>query len=142
MKTKLYLNTGFLIFFCLILISSLPAQKKPDEGFLGKAEIYKSKKSALEYLSSSSVIQKFGIISDSIWNFAELGMQEFRSSAILIRTLEEEGFTVEKGVAGMPTCFVATWGIGKPVIGIISGILMIVLRRCINGLLTVQKVQH
>ncbi|MBA4323398.1 MAG: amidohydrolase, partial [Odoribacter sp.] len=60
------------------------------------------------------------MISDSIWNFAELGMQEFRSSALLIKTLEEEGFTVEKGVAGMPTCFVATWGSGKPVIGILG----------------------
>ena len=49
-----------------------------------------------------------------------LGMQEFKSSAILIKTLEEEGFKVEKGVAGMPTCFVATWGSGKPVIGILG----------------------
>jgi aminobenzoyl-glutamate utilization protein B len=47
-------------------------------------------------------------------------MQEFRSSALLIKTLEEEGFNVEKGVAGMPTCFVATWGSGKPVIGILG----------------------
>ena len=49
-----------------------------------------------------------------------LGMQEFKSSALLIKTLEEEGFKVEKGVAGMPTCFVATWGSGKPVIGILG----------------------
>ena len=47
-------------------------------------------------------------------------MQEFKSSALLIKTLEEEGFKVEKGVAGMPTCFVATWGSGKPVIGILG----------------------
>ena len=79
-----------------------------------------SKNSALEYLSDSLIIKKFGIISDAIWNFAELGMQEFKSSALLIKTLEEEGFKVEKGVAGMPTCFVATWGSGKPVIGILG----------------------
>ena len=47
-------------------------------------------------------------------------MQEFKSSALLIKTLEDEGFKVEKGVAGMPTCFVATWGSGKPVIGILG----------------------
>jgi aminobenzoyl-glutamate utilization protein B len=47
-------------------------------------------------------------------------MQEFRSSAILIRTLKEEGFSVEKGVSGMPTCFVATWGSGKPLIGFLG----------------------
>ena len=47
-------------------------------------------------------------------------MQEFKSSALLIKTLEDEGFKIEKGVAGMPTCFVATWGKGKPVIGILG----------------------
>jgi aminobenzoyl-glutamate utilization protein B len=63
---------------------------------------------------------KFGIISDSIWTYAELGMQEFKSCAILIKALEEEGFIIEKSVAGIPTCFVATWGQGKPVIGILG----------------------
>ena len=47
-------------------------------------------------------------------------MQEFKSSALLIKTLEDEGFKIEKEVAGMPTCFVATWGSGKPVIGILG----------------------
>ena len=103
---------------CITLLSF--SQNKPDDGFLGKAEMYKSKKSALEYLSSRDIVEKYGKISDSIWYFAELGMQEFRSSAILIRTLEAEGFIVEKGVAGMPTCFVASWGTGKPVIGILG----------------------
>jgi aminobenzoyl-glutamate utilization protein B len=65
-------------------------------------------------------VREFGVISDSIWSFAELGMQEFRSSAILIRALEDEGFTVEKDVAGMPTCFIASWGTGKPVIGFLG----------------------
>lgn len=96
------------------------AQKKPDEGLSGKADLYKAKKNALEYLSDNYIVEKYGKISDSIWHFAELGMQEFRSSAILIRALEEEGFTIQKGVAGMPTCFVATWGSGKPVIGILG----------------------
>ena len=85
-----------------------------------EADIYKSKEYLLEYLSDANVIKRFGIISDAIWNYAELGMQEFRSSALLIKTLEEEGFAIEKNVAGMPTCFVATWGAGKPVIGILG----------------------
>jgi aminobenzoyl-glutamate utilization protein B len=121
MKTKVisgYLIITVLLFFALSF--SISAQKKPDSGFLGKAELYKAKKSAMDYLGDDLVLQKFGIISDSIWNFAELGMQEFKSSALLIKTLEEEGFTVEKGVAGMPTCFIATWGSGKPVIGILG----------------------
>jgi aminobenzoyl-glutamate utilization protein B len=112
----------FLLLFMIMLISAefLPGQKKVTDEFLGKADLYKAKKTALEYLDESQVVKRFGIISDSIWNFAELGMQEYRSSAILIRTLEQEGFKVEKGVAGMPTCFVAAWGTGKPVIGILG----------------------
>jgi aminobenzoyl-glutamate utilization protein B len=82
--------------------------------------MYRAKEDALSYLSDGAVIEKFGVISDSIWGFAELGMQEFRSSALLIRTLESEGFIVKKGLAGMPTCFVAEWGSGKPVIGILG----------------------
>ncbi|MBK7133526.1 MAG: amidohydrolase [Bacteroidales bacterium] len=112
------------IFFLIALISiasnTLQAQKKNEGTYLGKADLYKAKKTALEYLGDSTAIRKFGTISDAIWGYAELGMQEFKSSALLVKTLEEEGFTVEKGVAGMPTCFVATWGSGKPVIGILG----------------------
>jgi aminobenzoyl-glutamate utilization protein B len=117
---------GIIIKKALIIISVISvslltfSQKKPEEGYLGKADLYKSKKTALDYLSSEDIIAKYGKVADSIWYFAELGMQEFRSSAILIKTLEEEGFKVEKGVAGMPTCFVATWGSGKPVIGVLG----------------------
>lgn len=98
----------------------LIAQTENEGRLLGKAELYKSKKTALDYLSDPAVIKKFGTISDSIWRFAELGMQEYKSSAILIKALEEEGFNIEKGVAGIPTSFVATWGSGSPVIGILG----------------------
>lgn len=108
----------------LVLVSCyypcIYGQKSTEEGYLGKADLYKSKRTAIDYLSGNEVIQKYGRIADSIWHYAELGMQEFRSSAILIRTLEKEGFRVEKGLAGMPTCFVATWGSGKPVIGVLG----------------------
>ena len=114
------INICITVIMLFMTSSLIFGQNKGAEGFLGKADLYKAKKSALEYLGDSSIMRKFGNISDSIWNFAELGMQEFRSSAILIRTLEEEGFTVEKGVAGMPTCFVASWGTGKPVIGFLG----------------------
>jgi aminobenzoyl-glutamate utilization protein B len=112
------------IFFLIILISitysQLLAQKKAEGTYLGKADLYKAKKTALEYLGDSTTVRKFGTISDAIWGYAELGMQEFKSSALLVKTLEEEDFTVETGVAGMPTCFVASWGSGKPVIGILG----------------------
>ena len=82
--------------------------------------MYEAKKDALEYLSDTLIIKKYGIISNAIWNYAELGMQEFKSSSLLIKTLKDEGFRIEEGVAGMPTCFIATWGSGKPVIGILG----------------------
>jgi aminobenzoyl-glutamate utilization protein B len=59
-------------------------------------------------------------ISDAIWGHAELGLMEHRSSKLLADELEKHGFRVEKGVAGMPTAFVATWGEGKPVIGVMG----------------------
>jgi aminobenzoyl-glutamate utilization protein B len=57
-------------------------------------------------------------LSRKIWNYAELGLEERRSSQVMTDFLSSEGFTVKKNVAGIPTAFVATWGRGKPVIGI------------------------
>lgn len=61
-------------------------------------------------------------IVDSLASFSELGYQEFESSNYLCALLEKEGFQVTRGVAGMPTAFVATWGSGKPVIGLMTDI--------------------
>lgn len=55
-----------------------------------------------------------------IWNFAEVGFQELKSSVLLQETLQENGFSIEAGVAGIPTAFVATYGSGSPVIGILA----------------------
>ena len=59
-------------------------------------------------------------LSDKIWEFAELGLVEFKSSALLADELEKHGFKVERGVSGMPTAFVASWGKGKPGIGLLG----------------------
>ena len=59
-------------------------------------------------------------ISDEIWAKAETAFEEYDSSKILSDYASKNGFTVEKGVAGMPTAFVATYGTGKPVIGILG----------------------
>lgn len=55
-----------------------------------------------------------------IWNYAEVGFQEVKSSALLQQTLKDNGFNVQANVAGMPTAFVATYGSGSPVIGILA----------------------
>ena len=59
-------------------------------------------------------------LSDSIWGFAELSLQEYRSAACLADFLENEGFTVERGIAGIETAFCASFGSGKPVIGLLA----------------------
>jgi aminobenzoyl-glutamate utilization protein B len=59
-------------------------------------------------------------IAKYIWDNPELSMVEFKSSAKLQEYLAKNGFKLEKGVAGMATAFVATWGSGKPVIGIMG----------------------
>ena len=59
-------------------------------------------------------------IARQIWDWAELGYQEEQSSNLLASTLEEEGFTVTKGVADIPTAFVAEYGSGTPVIAILA----------------------
>jgi aminobenzoyl-glutamate utilization protein B len=59
---------------------------------------------------------------DQIFSFAELGFQEFETSRYLVNLLRENGFTVEEGIAGIPTAWVATWGSGKPVISLGSDI--------------------
>ena len=55
-----------------------------------------------------------------LWEYAELALRETQSSDLLIGKLREAGFQVERGVAGMPTAFVATYGSGSPVIGILA----------------------
>jgi aminobenzoyl-glutamate utilization protein B len=85
-----------------------------------KVKIAKEKQFVLDLLGRAETVESFGKISDRIWEYAELGLQEFNSSKLLADTLEAAGFTVERGVAGMPTCFVASYGSGKPVIGLLG----------------------
>jgi aminobenzoyl-glutamate utilization protein B len=59
-------------------------------------------------------------ISHRIWEYAELGLIEYKSSKTLSDELENSGFSVQRGVARMPTAFVASWGQTKPVIGIMG----------------------
>ena len=59
---------------------------------------------------------------DQVFSYSELGMQEVETSRYLTAVLERNGFTVERGVAGIPTAWVARWGSGKPVIALGSDI--------------------
>ena len=63
---------------------------------------------------------KYVEIASKIWRWAEVGYREVQSSSLLADELEAAGFEVKRGVADIPTAFVAEFGSGKPVIGILA----------------------
>jgi aminobenzoyl-glutamate utilization protein B len=93
------------VLYCMLMF--LPMMGQADQG----DEI-------LEYLDRQSA--RFGDIAMEIWDYAEVGYLETNSSALLQRTLASEGFEVQQGIAEIPTAFVASYGEGEPVIGILA----------------------
>ena len=93
-------------------------------GFAAFESFGQDKKAAAEQKQIVDGLDKkkdhYAGISKQIWDLAEVGYQEYKSSEILQEELKKEGFAVEKGVAGIPTAFVATYGSGKPVISILA----------------------
>ena len=61
-------------------------------------------------------------INDMLFSFSELGFQEYETFNYLTTLLEKNGFKIQKGVAGVPTAWIATWGSGKPVIALGSDV--------------------
>ena len=62
-------------------------------------------------------------LSDAIWDHPQVKYQETFAAGLLSDFLREEGFTVETGVAGIPTAFCASYGSGAPVIGLLAGVV-------------------
>jgi aminobenzoyl-glutamate utilization protein B len=112
-KLILFLNNKYMkknLFFILLLAVSFNciAQKNVDA---------LKNETATSIQSGYDAYKKIAL---TIWDYAEVGYKEIKSSALLQTVLKENGFTVEAGVAGMPTAFVATYGSGSPVIGILA----------------------
>lgn len=61
-------------------------------------------------------------INDMLFSFSELGFQETETATYLTNLLQKEGFTIQRGISGIPTAWIATWGSGKPVIAIGSDV--------------------
>ena len=59
-------------------------------------------------------------VADEIWSFAELSLQEEQSADLYCRVLEQEGFKVERGICNIPTAFSASYGSGRPIIGLLA----------------------
>lgn len=106
MKANISISRTISAIASLLAVSSFALQGRPRDN------------AGLEWLDDNFYV--LDSISRSIHSFAEPGYKEYKSSAMLISFLEENGFTVEKGVAGIPTAFVATFGQGEPVLGILA----------------------
>ncbi len=99
-----------------ILLSNLTityAQKKPTVDPSEKLKDQVTKNIDADYEKNKKTALQ-------IWDYAEVGYKEVKSSALLQQVLKDNGFSVEAGVAEIPTAFVATYGTGKPVIAILA----------------------
>src|SRR5206468_11690961 len=102
----------------LMLASSAPlAQQGANDGTV---RIEKFKTTVVEGVEGRRKLAQ--VINDTVFSFGELAYQEFETSKYLTGLLEKNGFSVERGVAGIPTAWVARWGFGRPVIALGSDI--------------------
>jgi aminobenzoyl-glutamate utilization protein B len=111
-------NIRTLILASIVLFSlQVQAQKK------SKIDPMQQSIAANKEAAITSLTNRFSEDSKTafqIWDFAEMGYKETKSAALHVQHLKEEGFTVETGVADIPTAFVATYGSGSPVIAILA----------------------
>ena len=101
MKTNRFSCSLFLICLTTIMVTG---QKKVSD--------------VIKKLDSQT--EAYSTIAQNIWEFAEMGYQEEKSAALLQQTLSDAGFSIKKDVAGIPTAFIAEFGNGEPVIGIMG----------------------
>lgn len=99
-----------IILFLLVTVIAVFAQNESNKSGVGN--------SAIAYLNNS--FNTYDKLQKTIWANPELGFLEYKSSGFLQEHLKAKGFKLEVGVAGMPTAFVATYGSGSPVIGILA----------------------
>ncbi|QDU63673.1 p-aminobenzoyl-glutamate hydrolase subunit B [Planctomycetes bacterium Pan216] len=99
----------------LLLVGLIVGADRPNDG---KAEWTETKRAAAESIEARK--EEIASQARRIWELAELAFQERKSSTLLADALESSGFEVERGVAGMETAFVATFGKGKPVIALLA----------------------
>lgn len=87
-------------------------------GYAQNKKISSNKQSVIQSVEKNK--KDYIMMSDAIWAYAETALKEVKSSKLLADYAEQKGFRVKRGVAGMPTAFVAEYGSGKPIIGIMG----------------------
>ena len=100
-----------LLLLCLVIVA-------PQQTAARGRKVDKTATSGYRHLNDNFAL--YDSLQKCIFRFAETGYNEYRSSELMCEFLEQNGFTVERGVADIPTAFVATYGSGKPVIGMLA----------------------
>lgn len=100
------------ILIILVILSSISAVAQK------KSKINNTKKEAISSIDAN--MATLTDLSDKIWSYEEDAFQEFQSAELLADYAESQGFTVKRGVAGIPTAFTAEYGSGKPIIGVMG----------------------
>ncbi|HMI66204.1 MAG TPA: amidohydrolase [Cyclobacteriaceae bacterium] len=98
----------FLLIFATSVVAAQPKSKKINsnkEAILRSVDLHQTELTKL---------------SDDVWAYAESALKEYKSSKVLADYAEAQGFSVRRGVAGMPTAFIAEFGSGKPILGIMG----------------------
>ena len=108
----MYKKWIFLLVMMNSVLSVTAQKKKPVDKLLAL------KTNSVQQLDAQK--DRYAKVALQIWDYAELGYKEEKSYALLQQELQKEGFTVTPGVAGIPTAFVASYGSGSPVIGILA----------------------
>jgi aminobenzoyl-glutamate utilization protein B len=101
-------------------IASFAQSKKAPKLTPEQARLEKLKQEAVAGVEKRAELGQQ--INDMLFSFSELGFQEFESSRYLTELLQKNGFTIERGIANMPTAWLAKWGSGKPIIAIGSDV--------------------
>jgi len=105
-------------FSVVVLLASIVAAPATQQSAPPKLATYKA-----EAVTSIDGMYDFAQqMVDSVFSFSELGFQEFETQRYLTGILAKEGFTIQRGVAGIPTAWVARFGLGKPVIAMGSDV--------------------
>lgn len=104
-------RTLLVIALCALVDSAVLAEEPPRKAWRP------AQQTALDVVAEHR--ETILAVNRALWEFAEIGLEEHRSAKLLVDRLREAGFGVETGVTGLPTAFVASYGEGRPLIGIL-----------------------
>lgn len=105
-------NVTILLLLSLVAVGTYAQKKAKAAKLINKSSV------VIDYINDN--FGTYDKLQKEIWNYSEVGFQEAKSSKALKEHLRQNGFKLTEGIAGEPTAFIAEYGSGKPVIGIVA----------------------